>query len=217
MAARVWTTYDNTWLYVAFEVRHPSPDRIVPTQFDHDGIISADDDVEVFIDPGNRGRLYLHYMLSVGNTRAERRITVTPQGIQRDVAWDVPWRSATKRTPQGWNAEMAIPLVAAAGPDGKPVPGAQVIVRCEQGIPETVLYGRQATDAGGLTPGRGGANALLLTQATWKASDTPNQPEFREYSYTVEVEARGYEKASVTGIRPTESRRVVPVTLKRAD
>jgi len=48
-------------------------------------------------------------MLSVANTRGERRITVIPQGIQRDISWDTPWRSATKRTKEGWNAGAGHP------------------------------------------------------------------------------------------------------------
>ncbi len=113
-AARVRAAYDNTWLYIAFEITHPKPEHIQPTVFEPDGGVSQDDDVEVFIDPGTAGRMYLQYMLSAANTRAERRVTVTPHGVEREHGWDMPWRSATRRTTRGWNAEMALPLEAVA-------------------------------------------------------------------------------------------------------
>lgn len=114
-AARVRAVYDDAWLYSAFEVSHPKPESIAPEEFEHDGNISQDDDVEVFVDPGTGGRMYLHYMLSAANTRAERRVTVTPHGIEREFNWDMPWRSAVRRTAAGWNAELAMPLAAIAG------------------------------------------------------------------------------------------------------
>ena len=109
---KAWLTYDHLWLYAAFEVTHPRPERIKPTCFEHDGHVGGDDCVEIFIDPGVDSRLYCHYLLNAANTRAEQR--VTKDRILRERDWDAPWRSAVRRTPKGWNAEIALPLTILA-------------------------------------------------------------------------------------------------------
>ena len=103
---------DNEWLYVSFEVIRPHPEVIQPTVLDHDGNISADDSVEIFLDPGTAGKLYYHYMLNTANARAER---VCRNLWDKDLTWDMPWRSATKITKTGWQAEIGIPLSVVAG------------------------------------------------------------------------------------------------------
>jgi len=44
-------------------------------------------------------------------TRAERRVV---KG-DKQIAWDTPWRSNTRRRKDGWDAEIALPLYAFAG------------------------------------------------------------------------------------------------------
>jgi len=113
----VKVVHDGTWLYAAYEIERPHSDVIESTVADHDGNVSADDSVELFIDPGTDGDLYFHYMLSVRNVRAERSCH-PKQAALRDMTWNIPWRSATKVTDTGWRAEVAVPLsmLASHGP-----------------------------------------------------------------------------------------------------
>ena len=113
----VKAAHDGAWLYAAFVIERPHSDVIESTVADHDGNVSSDDSVELFIDPGTDGDLYFHYMLSVRNVRAERSCH-PKQAALRDLGWNIPWRSATKVTETGWQAEVAAPLsvLAAHGP-----------------------------------------------------------------------------------------------------
>ncbi|MBI3948349.1 MAG: hypothetical protein HY321_20710 [Armatimonadetes bacterium] len=110
-------THDDRWLYLGFVCRNPEMGRVAQTEFDHDGAVSEEDSVEVFLDPGTEGALCYHYRLSFANVRAERRVA----GGESDSAWDVPWRSATRRSGEGWQAEIALPLsiLAEGGDPGK--------------------------------------------------------------------------------------------------
>jgi len=96
-------------------------------------------------------------------------------------------------------------IVEVVDEQGKPLPGAQVTVRNEQGVYENVERGKAVTDATGRTPGQGDAKAILLTEAVRKATDTENQPAVTEFTYTVAVSAPGYAPAVRTGLRPTKS------------
>jgi len=111
-AQKVRLACDDTWLYFAFEIELPHPASIRPTTLAHDGSIGADDSVEVFLDPGAGGELYFHYMLNAANVRGERRCL--KQGRIKEIKWDLPWRSATKITEKGWQAELATPVMVLA-------------------------------------------------------------------------------------------------------
>jgi len=106
--------YDETWLYLGMECRNPHLAALQPIAKGRDHNAHQDDSVEVFLDPGTDGRMYLHYKLSFGNATAESRIT----GGERDLQWDVPWRSAVHVTDTGWTCEIALPLymMASNGP-----------------------------------------------------------------------------------------------------
>ncbi len=103
---------DNEWLYVSFEIVRPHPEVIQPTVLNHDGNVSADDSVEIFLDPGTAGKVYYHFILNAANARAERQCRNL---WDKDLTWDTPWRSATKITSTGWQAEIGIPLIVLAG------------------------------------------------------------------------------------------------------
>lgn len=107
-ATKAYLTADATWLYLGFACSHPRPNRLEQKVRKHDGPVHTDDSVEAFIDPGTSGKVYFQYILSFANVRAEKRVSVRGG---RETGWDVPWRSATKVTDEGWNAEVAIPLL----------------------------------------------------------------------------------------------------------
>lgn len=110
-ATRFWTTRDDRWLYFAFDCRNPEMRRVKQTRFGHDGAVQEDDSVEVFLDPGTEGKLYYHLILTFANCTGDRRCSASG----RDQTWDMPWRSATQRTNEGWTGEAAIPLFILQG------------------------------------------------------------------------------------------------------
>jgi hypothetical protein len=98
---------DDQWLYASYDVNLPLAQKMQFTVHDHDGSISADDSVELFLDPGTGGRIYYHFMLSAANVQGERKCYANGN---KDYAWGIPWRSATRAKEKSWQAEIAIPL-----------------------------------------------------------------------------------------------------------
>ena len=98
---------DNAWLYLGFRCANPNMTQVDQKEKERDGNVSVDDSVEIFLDPGTAGNLCYQFMLSFANVQADRRFS---QGGKRDMAWTIPWRSATQWDKNGWTAEMALPL-----------------------------------------------------------------------------------------------------------
>jgi hypothetical protein len=99
--------HDDAWLYVGIDCRHESLKFLQPTVKGHDRGAMKDESIEVFLAPRVTEPAYFyHYALSFGGARDERIIT----GPNVKEYWDVPWRSATRRTDHGWTAEIAVPL-----------------------------------------------------------------------------------------------------------
>ena len=117
----------------------------------------------------------------------------------------------TKRYPTFTSKRhLVVEVVDAAG---HPVIGAKVVVKSEKGEVDAVVNHRQVTDDNGRTPGRDGGRAILLADVIKKNTDTPNLPKVKEFSYTIEVSAAGFERHAVRGIRPSRSWQVVKVEL----
>lgn len=102
---------DDKWLYLAVRCKNPDMPRLEARRVVHDGALQGDDSVEIFVDPGTGGDLYVHYLLTFANARGERRVV---KG-ERRIGWDVPWRSATRLRKDGWDAEIGIPLYVLSG------------------------------------------------------------------------------------------------------
>ncbi len=100
--------YDNAWLYLGVRCRNPLQALVLdPKVTAHDGPVNTDESVEVFLSSDPQGRAYYHFLLSCFNVRAEQRFL---NGVRERETWNLPWRSATARTDDGWTAELAIPL-----------------------------------------------------------------------------------------------------------
>ncbi|GEM_PF-1662272 len=113
---------------------------------------------------------------------------------------------------------------------GAPVPGATVTLTCEQDAPGAVVLGRARTDEHGCTPGVHSHRALFVTNEYYLATDDPENPEHRQYTYKATVSAPGFADATVEGLDPDvylglhaevipapDWLNLVRVTLKRAE
>jgi len=103
----VYLARDKKWLYLGFRCVNSNMVHVDQTCLQHDGAAQMDDSVEVFIRPDPANGRYYHFMLNFANVSHDKRCN--RDGL-RDVNWNPPWRSMTKRLPDGWAAEMAIPL-----------------------------------------------------------------------------------------------------------
>ncbi len=104
--------HDGVWLYISFLCHESLPEQIVSAQTVHDGSVNQDDSVEVLIVPVADRTYYYHFLLSANNIRAEQMGWPGRTPYRR---WNTGWRSATAITPEGWVAEIALPLSAIGG------------------------------------------------------------------------------------------------------
>ncbi len=100
---------DKEWLYAGFRIWHPSPARILHKARLHDDPVQRENCVKLALDPGTGGRNWYLFRLSAGNIRADQRF-YEPDYTLGKLGWKIPWRSATRLTDFGWQAEMAVPM-----------------------------------------------------------------------------------------------------------
>lgn len=100
--------YDDTWLYAGVKCDNPQQQLVSePKVINHDDSVNDDESVELFLDSDGTGKIYYHFLLSCFNVKAEQRFM---DGNRERQSWNLPWRSATAITDNGWSAEIAIPL-----------------------------------------------------------------------------------------------------------
>ncbi len=103
----VQVAYDNEALYFAFRMNDREPDGIVGrlTRRDTD---SGSDILNIEIDTRGDGQAAYHFEVNAANVQGDA-IRTGDDVFGYD--WNAVWTSATGRTPDGWVAEVRIPLV----------------------------------------------------------------------------------------------------------
>jgi len=118
--SRIYVTYDDKYLYIAFDLDEPQPAKMVARQTDpvadHDGLVWEDDSVEIFLDPadGKKGPIYFHLMGNSKNVLYDAQV--------KDHTWESRTRLVAKVHKDRWTVEMAVPLSdlgVAKSPKGK--------------------------------------------------------------------------------------------------
>ncbi len=108
----LWLVRHKMWLYISAHCRNPQMANFKPLTHNHDGPVSKDDSLEIFIRPTptpDKKDYYYHFILNFANVGKEQRCNIT--GL-REPGWNPPWRTATQQQNDGWTAEIAIPLFA---------------------------------------------------------------------------------------------------------
>jgi len=94
--------YDEKNLYFGFECRESNMNEIVATIKDHDGRISSENSVEIFIDINNDQLTYYHFVVNSLGTSLEAK--------EFDKGWNVPWEVKIALGESAWFVEIAIPF-----------------------------------------------------------------------------------------------------------
>ena len=103
-----YLTYDDRFLYVAFEFDDPEPANIRAPFGDHDSINGNSTDFGgIFIDPLNTGRTAIEFFVTPSNVQYD---AVNDDQSGENSSPDFFWDSATRRTERGWTLEMRIPF-----------------------------------------------------------------------------------------------------------
>ncbi|MBV8516322.1 MAG: carbohydrate binding family 9 domain-containing protein [Acidobacteria bacterium] len=120
-------TYDDQAVYVAFRADDPRPREIRAPLVDRDQVREDQDYVAVMIDTAN-------------DRRAAVQFRVNPRGVQTDSVYndtsgdedfspDFVYQAVARRTPEGWAAELRIPLSSLRYPSTDPQTWGVLLIR----------------------------------------------------------------------------------------
>jgi len=98
----VLLTYDDSQLYLSFICYEDQMDKIVAKQEQRDLDVWRDDCLEIFLAPNPP--TYYHFVLNALGTQQDE--------MNKDASWNADWKAQTKRFPDRWQAEIAIPFSA---------------------------------------------------------------------------------------------------------
>jgi photosystem II stability/assembly factor-like uncharacterized protein/tetratricopeptide (TPR) repeat protein len=103
-ATKAWLAYDQEFLYVAVQCKHPA-DRYVPpvAKRTRDADLSAYDRVSILLDLDRDYQTYFHLQVDQRGAVAE--------DCWGDKSWNPRWFAAHASDATGWTAELAIPLM----------------------------------------------------------------------------------------------------------
>ncbi len=99
--------YDEKYIYFGFTCYDPEPDKIV-LGTRRDGLMMGVDSACVTMDTFFDKRTAYYFRTNPLGVQHDGR--VSENGRVADLTWDGTWESAGAMIPEGWSAEMAIPL-----------------------------------------------------------------------------------------------------------
>lgn len=99
--------YDESYLYVGIAC-DTAPSSILTTSLARDFNTSDSDTVGILIDTFNDGRNGLLFVVTPDG--ALRDVQIMNDGANVNADWNAVWDARTRRTPEGWTAEIAIPF-----------------------------------------------------------------------------------------------------------
>jgi hypothetical protein len=103
-----YLTYDDRFLYAAFDFEDPDPSSIRAPLSDHDDVNGNNMDFGgLFVDSLNTGRTAIEFFVTPSNVQYD---AVTDDATGENPAPDFFWDSAAKITNHGWTMEMRIPF-----------------------------------------------------------------------------------------------------------
>ena len=123
----VLLTYDRSALYLGLRAFDSSPSGVTATEMrrDSDQILS-EDNFQIILDTFRDGRSGYMFVTNPLGAQLDQQISNEGEGqrsgrgtsnINRD--WDGVWHVATRQTPEGWTAEIAIPWVTLRFPESE--------------------------------------------------------------------------------------------------
>jgi len=118
--ARVLAASDG--LYVGFQCPEDEPETLRARANRRDARdVRRDDSVEIWVDPTARGESSLRFVASVTGAQYDARY----ERERGDAGWNGGWTVRTRRTAEGWTAEIRIPW-SDLGLAGPPPPGTKM-------------------------------------------------------------------------------------------
>jgi hypothetical protein len=109
----VYVTYDNTYLYIAFECNESTPEKIKKTAIKNDDLkIFGGETVELFLDTNHDHQTYYHIGINPWAAQYEAACSIGEKEVFRKSNWNPDWELKTRIGDNRWVAEMRIPLTS---------------------------------------------------------------------------------------------------------
>ena len=104
--------FDDEHIYVGFECYEERMDAVsaAVTQRDAGDMFDVDDAVAVLLDTYHDQRSCYGFGVNLAGVKLDLRSAEA--GESQEIAWDAVWDVATRRHPDWWTAEFAIPIAA---------------------------------------------------------------------------------------------------------
>ncbi len=104
-----WLTYDDEYLYAAFEFDDPQPKKILSQLGDHDQIggNGLSDYGGLILDPRGDGKVAQMFLVNASSIEYD---AISSDASGEDNSPDFFWEAAAKITDKGWQLEMRIPF-----------------------------------------------------------------------------------------------------------
>ena len=109
-ATEVRVLYDATTLYIGATMHDRNAAGVIVNDIRKDFTEGEQDDFEVLIDTFHDGQNGFVFITNAEGARADRQIA--NEGRETNTSWDAVWSVRTRRTADGWTAELAIPFRA---------------------------------------------------------------------------------------------------------
>ncbi len=130
--------YDAENLYIGVMAYDSEPDKVIGTQMERDASLSSDDRIEILLDTYSDQRNGFYFATNPAGALVDG-LTFGNQELNTD--WDAIWDLRTRRTDQGWTAEIAIPFKSLSFPADKSVWGFNISRSIYRKLEEDVWSG----------------------------------------------------------------------------
>jgi hypothetical protein len=108
MATEVWVMADARNVYVGIRAFDNDPAAIVSYSKARDSPLRTEDHIKIILDPFLDGQSGFVFAINPGAARYDA--LVANQGLGENSSWDAVWEAGTVSTPEGWTAEIRIPI-----------------------------------------------------------------------------------------------------------
>jgi hypothetical protein len=119
--------YDGANLYLGVLAFDSSPERVTATEMRRDGSqIANEDSFQIILDTFMDSRSAYMFVVSPLGAMLDQQVIREGEGSARgtssniNLEWDGVWDASARRTPEGWAAEVRIPMVTLRFPSASP-------------------------------------------------------------------------------------------------
>jgi hypothetical protein len=123
-ATEIRVVYTETTIYFGVVCRDRTPSAIIATQLTRDADLGSDDSITVVLDPFFDHRNGFVFQVNPVGARVDGQVANNSEDWSRE--WDGIWEAASRVTPDGWVAEIAIPFKTLRFKPGQTVWGLNV-------------------------------------------------------------------------------------------